>query len=72
MDKVNKPRLKEMCCKIWDQLTLEERERYYYGDGTIQFVSDVANILFMDDERLSEEELDDILDELDEPDDEEN
>ena len=72
MKNVNKTRLKEMCCNIWYRLTLEERERYYYGDGTIQFVSDVANILFMEAEELSEEDLDDILDELAEPDNEED
>lgn len=68
---MNVSRLKELCVKVWNLLTLEERERYYYGDGTIQFVYDVSDIAFMDADDLTEEALDEILDELGEPDDEE-
>ena len=68
---MNKARLKEMCCKVWSLLTLEEREAYYYGIGTIGFVDYIKQILAIDDIVLTDEKLDEILDELDEPDDEE-
>ena len=68
MNKINLARLKELCTKIWYQLTLEERENFYYGEGTIGFVSTVCDILFYNPDDLTEESWDEILDELGEPD----
>lgn len=66
MGNVSKTRLKEMCCKVWPLLTQDEKERYFDCEGTIEFVSDVATIIgTVIDDSITEEELDDILDELD-------
>ena len=68
MDKV---RLKELCCNIWSMLTDDEKERYFCCEGTIEFVSDVAVIIGTTiDDTLTEEELDEILDMLNEMDEE--
>ena len=69
-DELNVARLKELCIHIWSKFTLEERELYYIGLGTIEFVYSVANVLFMDTDALTEEILDEICDELGEPDEE--
>ena len=69
-EKLNVLRLKELCIHVWSQFTLDEREMYYCGLGTIEFVYSIANVLFMDTEELTDEALDEILDELGEPDDE--
>jgi hypothetical protein len=58
-------RLKEMCVAIWSMLTDEEAEGYFCGTGTIGFVESVADLLFIDMEEVSEEELDVILDAID-------
>ena len=68
MNKIAVARLKELCTKIWYQLTLEERENFYYGEGTIGFVSSICDILFYDSEELTEEDWDEILEDLTEPD----
>lgn len=65
----NKVRLKEMCGSIWSMLTEDEKERYFCCEGTIEFVSDVAVILGTTiDDTLTEDELDEILDMLNEMD----
>jgi hypothetical protein len=65
MENVNKIRLKEMCCKVWSLLTQDEKERYFDCEGTIEFVSDVATILGTTiDNTLTEDELDEVLDKL--------
>ena len=58
-------RLKEMCVAIWSMLTDDEAEGYFCGTGTIGFVESVADLLFIDMEEVSEEELDAILDAID-------
>ena len=58
-------RLKEMCVTIWSMLTDDEAEGYFCGTGTIGFVESVADLLFIDMEEVSEEELDVILDAID-------
>lgn len=58
-------RLKEMCVTIWSMLTDDEAEGYFCGVGTIGFVESVADLLFIDMEEVSEEELDVILDAID-------
>ena len=61
----NKVRLKEMCGSIWSMLTEDEKERYFECEGTIEFVSDVATILGTTiDNTLTEDELDEVLDKL--------
>lgn len=62
---MKKARLFELCISIWSLLKETEKERYYYGEGTIGFVEEVAAMLGFDINELSEEELDVILDKLD-------
>lgn len=69
--KDNKTRLTELCGSIWSMLTEDEKERYFCCEGTIEFVSDVAVIIGTTiDDSLTEDELDEILDMLNEMDEE--
>ena len=65
MSKEDKVRLKEMCIKVWSLLTDDEKEQYYYNDGTIGFVEDMSNILYIDSNKLTVTDLDDIIDSFD-------
>ena len=65
MESSKRSRLEDLCKKIWIQLTNEEKERYFFGEGTIEFVADVADILGIDSNALTEDELDTLLNDLD-------
>ena len=65
MKKTELARLNEMCCNIWPALSEDEKEAYYCTEGTIEFVNDIANIIHVDFETITDEELDGILDAID-------
>lgn len=62
---MKRTRLEKMCYEIWTLLTTEEREKYYYDCGTIEFVAQVSKMLYLDIEEVDEDELNRILDLLD-------
>ena len=64
MKKLELNRLNEMCCKVWPMLTEDEKEYYFCTEGTIEFVSDIANILHIKLDTITEDELDVILDNI--------
>lgn len=66
MKKAELARLHEMCCKVWPMLTEDEKEDYFCTEGTIEFVNDIANILHIDFNTITDEELDEILDSINE------
>ena len=70
MDPKCKKRLEEMCCKIWDRMDRDEKECYALDTGTIGFISDVARILHLMPELLTEEEVEEMLDNIQELDNE--
>lgn len=57
-------RISELCDVIWSLLTDEERATYAYGDGTIEFVSDVCKLIHEDVTALDEQEILNILEDL--------
>lgn len=59
-------RLKELCCKIWKLLSEDEQEGYFCGDGTYGFIENVAALIYVDIAELSDEEMEDIANALDE------
>lgn len=65
MSTEEKLRLKEQCCSMWSQLNDNEKEYYYYGAGTIEFVETVATTLDLNIDLLTVYELDEIIDAFD-------
>jgi hypothetical protein len=57
-------RLKVLCLLAWALLTDEEKEAYFYGTGTIEFIEDVAKIFNIDADELSEEFIDEVAEQL--------
>lgn len=64
MKKIELTRLNELCSTVWPLLSEAEKEAYYYTEGTIEFVSDIANLIHVDITTITDEELDSILDNI--------
>ena len=58
-------RLETLCVETWQLLTNTERENYFFDCGTIDFVENIANLIYFDIESLAPEKLDIILDKHD-------
>ena len=50
-------RLQEICYKVWQLLTEEEQENYYYDTGLIGFIEDAAALIRFDADKLTETDL---------------
>ena len=50
-------RLQEICYTVWQLLTEDERETYYYNTGLIGFIEDDASLIGFDVNKLNETDL---------------
>ena len=50
-------RIQEICYKVWQLLTDDEKESYYYDTGLIGFIEDVAGLIRFDADKLTETDL---------------
>lgn len=64
MNSENKARLATVAVQVWQLLSEDEKENYFYTTGTIGFIEDIIGMLHIDIEAVEPDFIDSIVEQL--------